>query len=1148
MQGCPTIAELEALAAGRGSDSVREHVSTCASCAEHTQQIERDNAFLAEVSRHTSSVGDMEHGAAFLGTSTDAPGRTPSSGALESISGYDIRRVIGRGGQAVVYEAWQHSTQRRVALKVMLYGSSGGLVRGARFAHEIHVVAQLRHPAIVTVFDSGTTTDGRPYFAMEYVDGEPIHAWVIRTTRELGRTFASVRSTLELFIKVCDAVDYAHKHGIIHRDLKPSNILVDAAGDPHVVDFGISRSIVSARTHTMTGEFIGTLAYAAPEQVRGSPDLINTRSDVYSLGVMLYELLTGIMPYDVDGPVGEVARHIELSQPRQPSKSGVRLGADLQTILLTALMKEPDRRYQSAQRLADDLRRFLAGDAIEARRASGWYLLRKTSRRYWPALVAAGLFVILLTTFAVTSRMHAARLGVLLSESRLERARSMLERDEYVAAESVLWRNLFETPGGHDAWDPGDDRLPISRTWWGLWELYSAQPCARTVRVSTTQVNVLLPSGVERIVWADAAGGIGLRSTRDLTSVREVAADVRPNSDGPFPGQGIRFATIRKDGSIVVARYDGEIARLDATTLRPLGPEPAERIPIEFSSSFSADGTNIVTGDANEIRVVSLTEGAILARTAYTSQASNPRAVFSADGKWLLCADRVGWSVRRVDDLQSGRLVHFDPVEMRSSFPVATGPGPRWIFAAGPHLYDMDGDVGTMRLIGIMERVSRSGALYVSADGSLCAAAGEDNRVSVWDTRAGVESRAMLYLEGHARAVMRTLFIHDNTSLLSSDDAGVVKMWDLPGSSGRGALRRYRGHHDSIFAIAVSRTGDRVFTASEDGTIGSWNLDTADSSHSEPLGGSVQSLAISSDGRTIVGAIKVVSQSDGVRGDLVYLDANTLAVTRRIIGAHPHKRCSDVVFAPSGVLASTGDDGFVQLWIAGDQHPRRLQGRPPDISTKDQRSVQFSADGQWIAWGGTGFVALAPADLSTPPRFFRTRQNDIVRCVRFSHDSRRLAAAGNDFGIRIWNVADGKPLATLQGHRSVVYGLAWSPDDRMLASCSGDQTVRLWDPARGHVLSVLRDRPENSPSSYFAVSFTPSGRHLVVGGSRGPASPTAPSGTPDGYLGVWDLRAFDRHIAGNLEFWADELRDDGVHASAAARAWARSLLGRDDDR
>ncbi len=363
------------------------------------------------------------------------------------IPGYGDLHELRRGGQGVVYRGVQVSTKRPVAVKVLLDGAFASASNRRRFEREIDIIAGLRHPSIVSIYDSGTTSDNRLYFVMEFVDGRPLDEYV-RACRDTAPNAAShQRRLLELFADVCDAVQFAHQNGVIHRDLKPSNIRIDAAGHPRVLDFGLAKSVDSGERSaaTLSGAFLGSLAWASPEQAEGDSSRIDVRSDIYSLGVVIYDLLTGDFPCDVTGSVREVLDRIVNVDPERPSTVGrsapgdrTVIDDDLDTIVLKCLAKDPDRRYQTALDLARDVRRHLSGEPIEARRDSTWYVLSKNLRRYKLVASVAGAFFVLALGFAVVMVVlfNRAVSAEQLAERRLVRAQD--EADKKTAVNSFL--------------------------------------------------------------------------------------------------------------------------------------------------------------------------------------------------------------------------------------------------------------------------------------------------------------------------------------------------------------------------------------------------------------------------------------------------------------------------------------------------------------------------------------------------------------------------------------------------------------------------------------------------------------------------------------------------------------------------------------
>jgi tetratricopeptide (TPR) repeat protein/tRNA A-37 threonylcarbamoyl transferase component Bud32 len=342
------------------------------------------------------------------------------------VPGFRIEGEIHRGAQGVVYRAEQLSTRRRVALKTLLQGKFATSRQRQRFEREVEVVASLRHPNIVTLFESGRTRDGLMFFAMELVAGGPLSD-VLR-----GEERPSREKLLTMFLAIVRAIAYAHQRGVIHRDLKPGNILIDEELVPHVLDFGLARTARGDETQeaietTAAGEFLGTFAYAAPEQLKGDPDLIDVRTDVFALGVILYELLAGQRPWQLQGRVSIADLLIaRLEQaPKPPSELQPGIDKDLDIIAITCLKSRPEERYQTAAALADDLERFLRGEPILARRDSAWYVARKWVARHKVATTTA-------TGFALVVVAGIVALVVAFGWADRERVRAETTLDELV--------------------------------------------------------------------------------------------------------------------------------------------------------------------------------------------------------------------------------------------------------------------------------------------------------------------------------------------------------------------------------------------------------------------------------------------------------------------------------------------------------------------------------------------------------------------------------------------------------------------------------------------------------------------------------------------------------------------------------------------
>ncbi|MCC6678087.1 MAG: protein kinase [Phycisphaerales bacterium] len=1156
MEGCPSQATLDVFVeSGEPDGDVQRHCADCAECRTLVAELRANAQFLTEF-RAAVTIGSP--------LLVDSPGEPPKSSESDAVaspdlvSGYRILEEIHRGGQGVVYRALQVQTQRTVAIKMLLAGRGASARDRERFERETRIAAGLSHPNIVTVYDSITVPGGGLAFAMEYIEGEPLDRWSAGLTRGRDDRRRVLRDRLRVMAKVCDAVLYAHQHAIVHRDLKPANILVDSAGEPHVLDFGIAQDLgPEERTRlTYTGAFAGTLAYASPEQVSGDPSRVDTRTDIYSLGVIMYEMVAGRMPYAVDGPMGAAIRNIERADPAPLSRRtrdghGPFADDEVSTIILKAMAKDPARRYQTAAGLGNDIKRYLAGEAIEARRDSTWYVLRKTARRYRLAMSAALMIVTLVAVSAIMMSIQASRLAVALSNGNVERGRGLVKLGNIPEAQALLWTELLNPIAGIQRWNPAQEQLPRSRAWWALWELHAAQPCEATVSASgltgsSATVTLLLPApGRDDIVLIADTETMGLWTFPDLTLKAKTAFP--PRNDRAWWLRGVAFTS---HGEIVIGDKDNTLRRWDATTLEALAkplvlPPPAYPV-------FSADGTRFAVWHEGRALPLDPAAEALPVLDPVERQPSKPPRgmILSPDGEWLAGVEQGGITVLRVGTPDPPTRYPFEPAEQAVNLAFTKGidgGAPLLFFTEYTRIWMLDAqrDKG-IRPFAVIEGGSLVDRTALSADGRWLAVAGQDRRLSIWDTTTP-GAPALRYFMAHDAAVSSLAFANTGRTLLSGHRDGVVQRWDLsdllprPASEKlrahaepnspprRGAFSPLAGHSKTVMAVAVDESGLRGYSMGSEGLVLAWDLARGrKAARSADLGGQVESISLSPDGRTVAVAIDL-----GDQADVILLDSTTLKERSRIASAHAI-RAADLSFAPDGaVVATAGDDALVRLWdvpSAAKTAEVLIPSPPgPGPAVSQIRTVRFSPDGRSLAWGGLyGVAGVTDATLRGLPRDL-PGHIATVRCVRFSPDGRRVAGAGNDSTIRIWDANTGRTLNTIKGHVGVVYGLDFSPDGRLLASGGADGTVRLWDAETGDNLAIFRDQFTSNGEGLmvFVVQFTPDGDHLFVGGNGG-------------YLGLWDLRHYDRHIAGSLEYQLDGLKESGRPSpmAAAVRRWA----------
>jgi serine/threonine protein kinase len=558
---CPTEEELDSFI-DSGEAALASHVQRCEECRARLEDLKADRRLMKELSRVV---------------------RPPKPvGSFPEIPGFELVAELHRGGQGVVYRAVQLSAHRDVALKVLLHGPWATDRQRRRFEREIDLAARLQHPNIVTVFASGVTEDGRHYFAMEHVDGVPLDESIGAEKVEDGSARGVLARRLELFRGVCAGVGYAHQRGVIHRDLKPSNILIDREGRARVLDFGLAKSMEEpdGPTLSLTGEFLGTPAYASPEHTRGDPDLIDVRSDVYSLGVILYEMLTGHLPYPVTGSMAEALRAITQADPEKPGswyrrsrnssapgdRVPLRVDSELETVILKALAKEPERRYQSVEELSRDLERYLTGQPIGAHPDSSWYVIRKTLARHRVPVATGMGFVVLVAAFGVGAAVQNRTIRTQRDTIKGEATRADAERHNVERINGVLTKILEQADPhqaqGHeatvsevlansDSWlskdlqDAPEIEARVRRTIGGIYQnLGKTNEAATQLEKSIALFEKL---GREDLEMADALTGLGeARQTagrlpeaeelgkRSLAMMKKVVPEDDPRLGGPL--------------------------------------------------------------------------------------------------------------------------------------------------------------------------------------------------------------------------------------------------------------------------------------------------------------------------------------------------------------------------------------------------------------------------------------------------------------------------------------------------------------------------------------------------------------------------------------------------------------------------------------
>lgn len=1072
----------------------------------------QDHALRAEVEALLAADGTTSNDGGFLEMPALGPVLTRDtlralSGAPAPtiVCGYELLRVIGEGGMGVVYEARQNHPWRLVALKMIRPGvASRQAVE--RFRREADVLARLRHVGIAQVYEAGLTgeTDPpQPYFAMELVHGAAIDEYA--NARNLDE-----RERLALVARVCDAVQHAHERGVIHRDLKPGNILVDDTGQPKVLDFGVSRAMdadaQALTVHTTPGQLIGTIPYMSPEQVAGNPVQVDALSDVYSLGVICYELLAGRLPYDLrNRPLPEAVRIIQEVDPSRLSSIHRGYRGDIETIVGKALEKHKGRRYPSAGEMAADIRRFLADQPLVARPASAFYQLRKFARRN-KALVGGVIGIVLALTVGLVGMWRFAQSESRLrhiADIRLAESQRLAYRVSIAAAAQAIEEHQLAA-----ARRLLEDTPPALRNW--EWHYFFN-------RLESAAIILHEP------VWNGAGGG---------SLWFEEPDGILVNRRSVHPG-----------------RYASSSWNLDRRNL----------IRCEDEIGLRADGPWIARLQDHVVHVVDLRNNQ---EYALRHAAKLVEVGFHESRPWFVTLDENG-VVHLWEKTTPLELCRLNPSRTRNW--VGISPGNKYIAVGAPEEVFLI-DVASRHVSRLPAKSTWGWQVTWSHDDALIAVgialAPVSHEVWVWRSSTGETLPA---LRGHTQQIGSIFFAPDSRHVITSCMDGKVRVFDvMTGSLIRTLAARstqvqqidyhessrmiaaacisgeiecwnfdngrevmtLRGHTAGALSVRFSRDGRHVASAARDGSIRIWDLAIASKRNVIAAHDSyIYPVVFSPDGSRFASG----SWDKTVR--IWDVATQSLQTTLTV----PRESPEFLTFSPDGqrILAkAVAPFGDLTVWnIATGQVEASLDNLPDVLRTTQPPSFFDDSKRVWLpgppsgnitVWNvQTGELTCVPASelrrvysnaidqdrhrvavISHPDgqlviadrdtgRILRRMAEGVIR-ARFCPDGRRVATISKSktawFGERVtvWDIERSEPLATLIDHAGDIFNVTFSPDGSRIVTCGRDGMIRFWDADTFDEVAKLRGH-----SNYvYSVEFSPDGSTLI-------------SGSGDGTVRVW---------------------------------------------
>jgi WD40 repeat protein len=988
---------------------------------------------------------------------------------------YTLVEKIGEGGMGEVWLAKQNEpVKRKVALKLIKAGMDSKSVL-QRFEQERQALAMMDHPNIARVLDGGLTPTGQPFFVMELVNGLPLNKFC-------DELKLAPRQRLELFVPICQAVQHAHQKGIVHRDLKPANILItmiDGKPVPKVIDFGVAKATVGKLTdETMSTQFgavVGTLEYMSPEQAGFAGEDVDTRADIYSLGVILYESLTGLKPIDAKRlRKGALIELIRMIREDEPSKPSTRLSTDeslptlaalrqtepkqltallrgeLDWVVMKCLEKQRDRRYETANALARDIQRYLADEALEARPPSTAYRFQKFVRRN-RVMVTAGAAVaaalLLGLTLAIVGFVQAKADREIADQARIDAQaqKKIADNQRQLAVENAKQADA----------NAKDAKLQLAH---GL----IAQADAFGLAKRYSESHRLYGEAYDKFVELKQPR---LTAEIGLWSSYHQAPHPLLNLTGHT--LSVFSLAISPDGRTALSGSEDKTLKLwDLITGKELRTFTGHGGSV-FSVAISPDGRTAISGSVDStLKLWDLDSGKELRTFAGHTQPVSS-VVISSDGQLALSGSFD--MTLKLWDLVSGKELRTFAGHTQPVWSVAISPNGQTAISGSTDttlkLWDLGSGSAVHTFTGHTLVVD---SVAISQDGRIALSGSADATLKVWDLANKRELRTLL---GHTMGVNSVALSRDGRTALSGGWDNTLKLWDV--ASGK-EVRTFIGHPEVVRSVTISPDGRTALSGGRDRTLKLWSL--ASEKELRTFSGHAYSViraAISPDGRTAL--------SGGGDRLLKLWDLDTGKELRTFTG-HTHA-VTGVAFSRDGSTAFTGSaDNTLKLWDLVSGNELRSVAGPTSI-------VAISPDGRTALSAGGQEKTLKLWDLNSGKELrVLTGHAYPANCVAISPNGRTALSGGGDKSLKLWDLDTGKELRSFTGHTQVVANVAIAPDGRTALSSCWSFTMKHWGLESGQELHTLTGHMD-----------------LISDVAIFPNSRTALSGSWDQTLKLWDL-------------------------------------------